>query len=60
MNNSTYMTLAAARLADPQRFDSMIRKAVFAAAHEVGRETVLRALGAPKAQIAEAEQKLAA
>lgn len=44
MNNVHYMTLAAARLADPEKFDSIIRNALFSAARDIGHEATMRAL----------------
>lgn len=44
MNTLAYMTLADARLADPVKFDSIIREAVSEAARDVGSEVTIAAL----------------
>ena len=47
MKSVHYMTLAAARNADPEAFDQVITKAVFAAAVDIGKENVIKALCGP-------------
>lgn len=62
MSSVHYMTLAAARNADKEAFDSAIRAAVFAAASELGSEIVIKALcGASRrdTQVAVKEKKAA-
>lgn len=60
MNAPIYMTLAAARLADPEKFDAGIRSAVSAAAAQLDRAVLIRALCAPKSVFVQADQKKAA
>ena len=57
MNNVHYFTIADVRAADPEGFDAAIKSAVFAAAEDVGFETVASAFVAaeqvdePKAEL---------
>lgn len=57
MNAPSYITIAAARQASPERFDSAIRSAVFAAASTLHRAEVIRALCGAKSVYGYSMQK---
>jgi hypothetical protein len=56
MSTIYFTTLAAVRSADPEKFDSIIRSAVYAAAKDMDHDTLVRALSKPK--FIEAEKPL--
>lgn len=47
MSKVHYTTLAAARLADPVKFDETLRKVITLAVSEVGHDVLLRAMRLP-------------
>jgi len=44
METVSYITLAAARNADRERFDAILRKAFFDAVADVGKDVVIKAI----------------
>jgi len=60
MNAPTYISIAAAWKASPERLDIAVRSAVFAAANTLERAQVLRALSSAKSVYSASVEKKAA